>query len=86
MTAKGLELVLTLAQAAVPIIAAAGAAGARWLAANSVVQKMVDENRDPTPEERAVVLDSLRRGHDELLEAARRAEAAAADVAEGSEI
>ncbi len=51
MTAKQVELILALVQTAAPLIAAIPTLGARWLKNRDDVQAMIDEGRDPTPEE-----------------------------------
>ncbi len=51
MNAKTVELILSLVQTAGPRLAAGTVAGAKWIKRRDEVQAMIDEGRDPTPEE-----------------------------------
>ena len=66
MSPQQVELLLELVKTAGPIVAMLPALGARWLKNRDEVQGMIDEGRDPTPEEfqrltreRADLMDSL---------------------------
>lgn len=53
MSPKQVELILELVKTAGPIIAMIPALGSRWLKNRDEVQGLIDEGRDPTPEEHA---------------------------------
>ncbi len=59
MNAATVELILGLVEAAGPLIVAGTAAGAQWIANRDEVRGMIDEGRDPTPEEHARLSQEL---------------------------
>ncbi len=76
MNPKTLELVLSLLEAAGTMAAMLPTIGAKWRANRDKVQVMIDEDRDPTPEEHAEIareLHALRGAMDAALESAEAA-------------
>ena len=59
MTAKQIELMLALLETAGTMAIMVPTIGARWRKNRDAVQKMVDEGRDPTPEEHAELTQEL---------------------------
>ncbi len=69
MSPQQVELLLELVKTAGPIIAMIPALGARWLKNRDEVQGMIDEGRDPTPEEHARLTRELAGLNDNLAKA-----------------
>lgn len=75
MNAAQLELILKLVETAGPIVAMIPAAGAQWLRNRDEVQGIIDEGRDPTPEEHARLTRELVNLQDALAAAIETAKA-----------
>lgn len=88
MNAKTLELILKILAVAGPLVVQVPALGKKWIANRNEVLKMVEEGRDPTPEEHARLtreLDSLIGSFDAAVASAEAAVAAAAAEADATE-
>ncbi len=75
MSPKQLELILALVETAAPLIAAIPTLGAKWLSNRDEVQAMIDEGRDPTPEEHQALRRELVGLQDALADAIKTATA-----------
>ncbi len=75
MSAKQLELILALVETAGPLIVAGTAAAAKWQSNRKEVQAMIDEGRDPTPEEHRRLTQELAGLQDSLADAIKTATA-----------
>jgi hypothetical protein len=80
MNADTIKLILKILEIAGPIIIQVPTLGAKWIANRNEVMKMVQEGRNPTPEEHARLtreLDSLLGSLDDAI---ATAEAAAEEI------
>ena len=75
MSAKQVELILALVETAAPLIAMLPALGSKWLRNRDEVQAMIDEGREPTPEEHARLTRELAGLNQSLADAIKTATA-----------
>lgn len=78
MNANTIELILKILETAGPLIVQIPSLGAKWIANRNEVVKMIEEGRNPTPDEHrrlARELDSLMGSLEDALASAEAAEA-----------
>jgi hypothetical protein len=77
MNANTIELILKILKAAGPLIAQVPSLGKKWIANRNEVVKMIEEGRNPTPEEHRRLTRELDSLVGSLADALASAEAAA---------